>query len=92
MFCNDKRDYAMTELGVGIYKETKEQNKESVCTRPLAPWAKLNFALVAICCAIISPQPAKMGPKIASKNGLKKWALFSSFLPKKEERESKYNW
>ena len=70
-------------MEVGIYKETKEQNKESVYTRPPAPWAKLNFALVAICCAIISPQPAKMGPKIASQNGL---CSHLSFPKKKREK------
>ena len=71
-------------MGVGIFKETYEQNKESVCTRPLAPWAKLNFALVAICCAIISPQSAKMGPKIASQNEL--CSLLS--FPKKEREKA----
>ena len=70
---------------LGFYKETKEQNKESDCTRPHDPRAKLNFSLVAICCAIKSPQPVKIDPKKASEN----WAMFSSFLTKKEERGNK---
>ena len=71
-----------------FYKETKEKNKESDCTRTHDPRAKPNFALVAICCAIKSPQLVKIDPKKAAQ----KWALFSSFLPKKKREETKYNW
>ena len=70
---------------LGFYKETKEQNKENDCTKPHDPRAQLNFALVAICYTIKSPQPVKIDPKKASQ----KWALFSSFLPKKEKRGNK---
>ena len=38
---------------------------------------------LAICCAIISLQPAKMGPKIASQNGL---CSLLSFPKKKREK------
>ena len=73
---------------LGFYKETKEQNKESDCTRPHDPRAKLNFSLVAICCAIKRPQPVKIDPKKASENGL--CSLLS--LPKKKREETNYNW
>ena len=72
---------------LGFYKETKEQNKESDFTKPFDPRAKLNFALVAMCCAIKSPQPVKIGPKKPHKNG-----LCPLSFPKKKREETKYNW
>ena len=71
---------------MGFYKETKEQNKESDCTRPHDPRAKLNFALVAICCAIKIPQPVKIGPK----KSLTKMG-FVLLFPSQKRRERKQN-
>ena len=78
------RERLCNELSWELGFTRNQQNKESVCTRPPGPWPKLNFALVAICCAIKSPQPAKMGPKIASQNGL----CSLLFFPKKKREKA----
>ena len=74
------------ELGVGILQGDQRAKQEKWLDQATLSMSKTRK--VAICCAIKSPQQVEMGPKEASQ----KWALFSSFLPKKEERERKYNW
>ena len=70
---------------LGFYKETKEQNKESDFTKPYDPRAKLNFALVAMCCAIKSPQPVKIDPKKSlTKMG---YVLFFPYQKRRERKQ-----
>ena len=73
------------ELGVGILQGDQRVKQGKWLDQ--ATWSMSKTRKVAICCAIKSPQPVKMGLKKASQKG----ALLFSFLPKNEERESKYS-